>query len=317
MRSMKASTARRILTCLALLALVPASTAAAQSNLLANPGFDDDLSGWNVPSSDDSEIGWSSRDVAGSTASGSLRGRNVSDVVGDAVFLASQCVDVEPGETHTFGGWSFAPSGQDFIGAFFQLRFYPEPGCTGGRLHQEVVNTGSITGRWVETLEEAAAPADANSAALLLHLSQAGGGSVSDTEVFLDRMILVAESLDGCIPGPYTACVGGRFEITVDYDTALNGGTSGRGVAVPLASVGAERGAMFWFFSVGNPEMVIKLLDPCAFADHFWAFYAAVTNVGFEVTVVDTETDLVWTSRNPDLTPALPVQDTDAFPCSG
>lgn len=316
MRAMKVSAAHRILICLALLPCLPASTAAAQANLLTNPGFDDDLSGWDLSASEESEVGWSRRDVADSTVSGSLHGRNVSDTAGDAAFLASQCVDLEPGETYTFGGWSLAPSGQGFIGAFFQLRFYPEPGCGGSVLDQEVVNTGSFTESWVETLGEAVAPADARSAVLRLFLSHSNLDAESDVEVFLDRMIVVQGDEDGCIPGPFTACIGGRFEITVDYDTTLNGGTSGRGVAVPLDSVGTDRGAMFWFFAARNPEMLIKVLDACGFAGHHWVFYSAVTNVGFDVTVVDTETDAVWTSSNPDLAPALPVQATDAFTCS-
>ncbi len=42
-------------------------------------------------------------------------------------------------------------------------------------------------------------------------------------------------------------------------------------------------------------------------------FYAATTNVGFELTVRDTATDTIRVYTNPDVHPAETVTDTQAF----
>jgi hypothetical protein len=60
--------------------------------------------------------------------------------------------------------------------------------------------------------------------------------------------------------------------------------------------------------------MLIKVLDRCGTPfDSFWVFYAATTNVGFELTVTDTVSGEVEIYRNPVGMTALPVQDTQAF----
>jgi hypothetical protein len=58
------------------------------------------------------------------------------------------------------------------------------------------------------------------------------------------------------------------------------------------------------------------MLDGCSLNDRFWVFYAATTNVEFTVTVTDTETGRQKQYFNPLGTPAPPIQDTQAFPCS-
>ncbi|HVT61031.1 MAG TPA: hypothetical protein VHR45_21895, partial [Thermoanaerobaculia bacterium] len=123
-----------------------------------------------------------------------------------------------------------------------------------------------------------------------------------------------------CVAGATTLCIDdqpgdGRFEIKVQYRTTQGGGRAGDGQAIPLASLGVDRGGLFWFFSAANPEMLVKVLDACALGQKFWVFYAAATNVGLTTTVRDTKTGITKTYINPDLTPATPVQDTSAFDC--
>jgi hypothetical protein len=62
--------------------------------------------------------------------------------------------------------------------------------------------------------------------------------------------------------------------------------------------------------------MLIKVLNGCSVSQHYWVFFAAVTNVGFTVTVTDTISNQHKTYTNPDLQAALPVLDTGALPCN-
>jgi hypothetical protein len=128
------------------------------------------------------------------------------------------------------------------------------------------------------------------------------------------------QTATGCQPDAHTLCISNqpgddRFQITSSFATSQGGGQSGNGGAVDLKPVNVNTGGLFWFFGSSNPEMLIKVLNGCALNNHFWVFYAAVTNVGFHVTVTDTKTGHTAHYSNADLTAAAPVQDTGALPC--
>ena len=124
----------------------------------------------------------------------------------------------------------------------------------------------------------------------------------------------------GCATAGTTLCIDqksgdARFQVQVQYSTSEGGGMSGPGNPIPLAGFGVTEGGLFWFFNAGNPEMLLKIIDACSLNQHFWVFFAATTNVGFTVTVTDSVTGHQAIYRNPDLTAALPVQDTGAMAC--
>jgi plastocyanin len=114
-----------------------------------------------------------------------------------------------------------------------------------------------------------------------------------------------------CVADANTLCLGtgGRFQATVNYSSTSG---SGAGTAVPLAANPSS--GLFYFFAASNIEMLIKVLNACAppFND-YWVFFAATTNVEFNVTVLDTQTSKVRLYSNPLNQAALPVQDTSAF----
>jgi hypothetical protein len=122
-----------------------------------------------------------------------------------------------------------------------------------------------------------------------------------------------------CVPSSTQLCLDDvpgdhRFIVTATYHTAQAGGLSGQGHAVQLDPVGLTRGGLFWFFSPDNPEVLVKVLNGCAVNDHFWVYISAGTNVGFDVTVFDTDQfSATKTYTNPDLTPARPIQDVSAL----
>jgi plastocyanin len=115
-----------------------------------------------------------------------------------------------------------------------------------------------------------------------------------------------------CIADAKTLCVGagGRFKASVAWATADGTGT---GTAIPLAS--NPDSGLFYFFSPGNIEMLIKVLNACVPPfNSYWVFFAATTNVQITVTVVDTKSGQTRVYFNPLNQAALPIQDTSAFP---
>jgi hypothetical protein len=92
---------------------------------------------------------------------------------------------------------------------------------------------------------------------------------------------------NGCGTDPALAlCLGGRFAVSAAWTTA--GGLQGSGVPQPLT---ADTG-FFYFFSPGNIEVVVKVLDACR-ADlnqRYWVFAAGMTDVAVTLTVKDTAT---------------------------
>ena len=87
----------------------------------------------------------------------------------------------------------------------------------------------------------------------------------------------------------------------------------GDAMPLPLSPLGLDRGGLFYFTDPQNPEILIKILDGCAVNGHYWVFYAATTNVGFELTVSDTATSTTRVYSNPDLNVAPAITDTLAF----
>jgi hypothetical protein len=109
-----------------------------------------------------------------------------------------------------------------------------------------------------------------------------------------------------CVPGPTDLCLSGRFRVFLSWKTQ---GSQGAGQAVPLTS---DTG-YFWFFQSSNVEVVVKVLDGRGLNGHFWVFYGALTNVEYQITVVDTQTGEQVVYTNPSGRMAS-VGDTSALP---
>ncbi len=100
---------------------------------------------------------------------------------------------------------------------------------------------------------------------------------------------------------------GGRFSVDVEWTDFDN--VSGPGKLITQA----DDSAVLYFFSDDNWEMLIKVLDGCDITNHFWVFFAATTDVQFEVTVTDTLANETRTYDNALGQPADAVTDTEAF----
>ena len=111
-----------------------------------------------------------------------------------------------------------------------------------------------------------------------------------------------------CVPDPTTLCLnGGRFKVTTRWTTGNGGG--GAGLATGLSG---DTG-YFTFFSASNVEVVVKVVNGCAFNSRYWVFAGGLTDVHVETTVTDTQTGVVKTYLNPQGTAFAPIQDTSAF----
>ncbi len=85
----------------------------------------------------------------------------------------------------------------------------------------------------------------------------------------------------------------------------------GRGVGTPIVLT-PDTGS-FWFFDAGIHELAVKVIDGRGTNNAWWVFYGSLSNVEFELTVVDTETGETWTRENPSGTFAS-YGDIEAFP---
>ena len=108
------------------------------------------------------------------------------------------------------------------------------------------------------------------------------------------------------VPAP-TTTLGQRFDVTIMW-TDFNA-TRGPAIGALLQ----DDSAWFWFFSENNAELLVKVLDDCASSGRFWFFAGGLTNVGVDITVVDTLTSEVRTYTHPVGEDFQPILDTQAF----
>ena len=113
-----------------------------------------------------------------------------------------------------------------------------------------------------------------------------------------------------CEPDAETLCLhDGRYELQADWQT--RDGKSGAAKVVPKAT---RDSGLFRFFDADNWEVLIKVLDGCAVNGHHWVYGASTTDLGYEIRVRDTVTDVAKVYRNEPGQPAPAITDDKAFP---
>ena len=134
------------------------------------------------------------------------------------------------------------------------------------------------------------------------------GKAVLFDNATLDLALSESPKEPNCDSGPTALCLNDdRFRITVEW--ATDQGATGDGQGVPLT----DDSAYFWFFNQDNIELVVKVLNACSFADHFWVFACGLTDVEIDIIVEDTLSGAVRTYHNPQKQPFQAIQDTSAF----
>ena len=205
--------------------------------------------------------------------------------------------------------------------AFFELDGLPEQGtldlycthdvedATGAHIH---IGAAGVAGPIVVDLGDPSSPIVVEDIDLDFDLAQA----LRDGELYVNVHSPanpggeIRGQLTGCFESDTVLCLANdRFAVTVDWQTEQGGGGAGVGHAVRET----DNTGMFWFFEPSNLELMIKVLEGCPVNDHFWVFFAGLTNVGFEVRVTDTVAGETNVYTNEDGTTALPVLDNVAF----
>ena len=100
-----------------------------------------------------------------------------------------------------------------------------------------------------------------------------------------------------------------RYEVQANWQT---GERSGAATVIPRT---ADTG-MFWFFSPGNVELIVKVLDGCALNGHRWVLMGGLTDVGVEIVVTDSESGEAKMYGSPEGSPFATRFDVTAFSCS-
>ena len=117
-----------------------------------------------------------------------------------------------------------------------------------------------------------------------------------------------------CVQSDEAFCfLDNRFQVQVEWLNFSSQTGVGHVVDQPLS----DNSGVFWFFTDGNWEMLVKVLDGCELNGRFWVFSAATTNVQYTLTVTDTQTGAQVVYTNPLGNAAAALTDTDALATCG
>ena len=118
------------------------------------------------------------------------------------------------------------------------------------------------------------------------------------------------EGYTDCAPQTAPLVFEGGYTVRMCYETSE--GTVGEGKAGIWAS---GQSGLLWFFTRDNAEVLIKVLDGCAFNNHRWVYVAPVTDLAFNLYVIDSEGN-TWSHHNRQGDTASARSDNEAFRCS-
>ena len=122
-------------------------------NIVVNPGFDIDLSSWDLFEAFDVSAAWSPLDELGDPASGSIRGTLPAAGTFRTPIYASQCIPVTPDTMYTFGGSVLLPSASTPALAYGTLfvNTHASAGCTGNATINLATPTVTTLDVWTPT----------------------------------------------------------------------------------------------------------------------------------------------------------------------
>ncbi len=119
-----------------------------------------------------------------------------------------------------------------------------------------------------------------------------------------------AGSMTGCAADETVAALGGGYDVRACFETP-----SGARMDASNYHLEASASGLLYFFDRDNVEVLVKVLDGCAVNGHRWVFVAPVTDLAFNLEIVERATGRRFVHRNPKGLTAEPRSDTAAFPC--
>ncbi len=125
--------------------------------------------------------------------------------------------------------------------------------------------------------------------------SMSEDGARIESRVTMSPDTVSALAPDACVANATTLCLNNaRFQARAIFSAPSLGITNASAQAVPLTG---DTG-YFWFFSANNVEITLKVVDGRTFNGFFWAFYAALSDVAYTITITDMDTGAVKTYSN-------------------
>lgn len=113
------------------------------------------------------------------------------------------------------------------------------------------------------------------------------------TGAFTSRAAARSGRARGCVPGPDTLCLHGRFQVRVDW----NDPAAGQGGPAGAKAVSRMAGA-FDFGDDGHPDLTVKMV-PVDRGRKFDVYYGTLTDREYAITITDTRTGAVKSYQNP------------------
>ena len=189
---------------------------AQAQNLLTNPDFDTDLSGWGPGNAFIATSHEPNEDVDGDIInSGSARVNSSQESAGGSEQGGSgmiQCVNVDPNPIHDLRGWALVPS-EETRNARPDLKivWFTEADCASGFILGNQPNSTQHSGTkdfWEELTLEATSPVDAASARVFCRPRKVEAGG--DIDVLCDAISIVSlpEPGDGALAGAALLALG-------------------------------------------------------------------------------------------------------------
>jgi hypothetical protein len=120
-------------------------------------------------------------------------------------------------------------------------------------------------------------------AALCAAPVHAGEAETSETPTL--ESVGSADEHDACVESSTVLCLHeGRYAVTVEFTANDEAEPAPAKVARPRT----DDSGLFYFFDPNNWEMLVKVLDGCAFNEHHWVYAATASDVGIKLVVRDT-----------------------------
>lgn len=230
-----------------------------------------------------------------------LARRDPDAACGEDELLASTRLVVQSQSTH-LAITTEPPSPQDGDSVTLHLESFCPPQFAGVEVVGDLIQVEEVPSAilapcgpdWETTFELGPLAAGRYS---LLFLFDESGGLFGTGEGYAPPLLNTVDTLVvGAAPEPPPSST----ELFLDAErfrvTALFGPEQGLARAVRLT----PRSGYFWFFSRDNVELVVKVLNGCAFNARYWVFAAGLTDVEVEIQVEDRLTETVRTYRSPD-----------------
>ncbi len=138
----------------------------------------------------------------------------------------------------------------------------------------------------------------------------AGGAAFGRPAAFAAAEAPAKGSMSDCAPRAVAVALSGGYEVRMCFETPSGAWTEASNYHLESSASG-----LLYFFDRDNVEVLVKVLDGCAVNGHRWVFVAPVTDLAFNLEIVERRSGRAFRHRNPKGRAAEPRADTAAFPC--